>query len=129
MQLPVCIQLSEVHDQLLSAHIQQVYVLSDTSTTFLRVRPSIPVEGPLLATPGCESSAVRSLLLGSTRNCHCSTRQPNYINQSHKIICMARSGKVITHNLPTKEALKENVESAYKFERHAIQQNILKLFI
>lgn len=42
---------------------------------------------------------------------------------------MARSGKVITHNFPAEEVVKENVESTYNLKRHAIQQNILKLFI
>lgn len=93
------------------------------------IRPSFSMEGPLLAIPGCESSAVRSLLLGSTRNCHCSTRQPNYTNQWHKTIRVARRRKVVTHNLPTEEGVTENMESTYKFKRHAIQQNSLKLFI
>lgn len=36
MQVPVCIQLLEAHEQLLSAHSQQVCSLNDMSTTFLR---------------------------------------------------------------------------------------------
>lgn len=129
-EIQVCVQLLKTHEQLLSAHCKQVCFLSPPPSP--EVKLIFSMASPLLAIPGCESSAWSSFLLSSTRNCHRFTRQPNYTNQSNKIILKVGSGKVITHkDIRHLKIQGKKKKSIYKnkLKKILIKQNMLEPYL